>query len=206
MATNNSLIKMQYFVSIQNNAYSRWQAELLIESFKYHGLEDQLVVVIADNDQPDIPEFSKNLLAHKRKHTYMNFGQKFKPFNKTRSLIWALDEGKVLQKPFVLLHPDMLLLNPIEPRKESFVYDINDSYDLKFLSERVSLAMREREGEWFSWIPLGDTMIFNEDIPNSFFVKAHLELESLVKEFGVDTKLKLEKAAWLLTAYKEIMF
>jgi hypothetical protein len=200
--------EMQYFVSIQNNAYCRWQAELLIESFKHHHLDQQLVVAIADNQQPDVPIYEKNLRAHERKFVYMDFGQEYKAFNKTRSLMFALEQN-LLQKPFAILHPDMLLLNPIQVPQESFVYDINPAYvnNLKpFLKNRLEYLFRESPGDWFAWIPLGDTMVFNKDIPDSFFKRVHFELELLVKEFGADSKLKLEKGAWLLAIYREIIF
>ena len=40
---------MQYFVSIENNSYNCWQAGLLIESFKMQGIEDQLLIGVAEN-------------------------------------------------------------------------------------------------------------------------------------------------------------
>ena len=196
--------EMQYFVSIENNAYCRWQTELLIESFKYHNLQDNLVIAIAHNEENDIPNFTKNISAHTNKFVHENLGQKCKSFNKTRSLIMALENG-LLKKPFVLLHSDMLLFNPMTI-KQNFVYDINTS-DLdeikNLLSNRIKESLQKKDG-WFAWIPLGHTMIFDEKIPDSFFIAMHRTLESLLKEFG-NLKL-LERAAWLLTIYKELIF
>lgn len=194
---------MQYFVSIEDNAYCRWQAELLIESFKYHGLQNQLVIGIADNEKPDIDAFKKNLDAHERKFKHKSVG---KTFNKTRSLLLALEKG-FLKKPFTLLHPDMLLLTPIEVKSQSIVYDLNPSYvdGLKaILSDKLAELMRYQRYDWFSWIPLGDTMIFNQDVRYEFFISVHQELINLTKRFGEG--LKLERAAWLLTIYKNIIF
>ncbi|RDJ35666.1 MAG: hypothetical protein DWQ19_12675 [Crenarchaeota archaeon] len=193
---------MQYFVSIPNTAYYRWQAELLIESFKYHKLQNNLIIVINENKEPDLPEFKKNLLAHEQKYVYVNFG---KQFNKIRSLIWALEEGK-LQKPFTLLHPDMLLLKPVEIPKESVLYDINTNFNAiePFVKNRIKELFSEHNSEGFTKIPLGDTLIFNKDVPNSLFVRMHHELKKLVGKFG-DVK-HLERAAWLLAIYNEIIF
>ena len=112
---------MDYFVSIENTAYDLWQIELLIESFKLHNLQDSLLIGIAGESVP----LAKNLTEHKRKMCH-----EIHPFNSIYSVYAALYTG-LLTEPFVLLHPDMLLLKPFQDDwKENIVFEPHKN-DLK---------------------------------------------------------------------------
>jgi len=192
---------MQYFVSIENTAYHLWQAELLVESFKYHKLEDDLLVVIADNQTPTYTAYKNNLINHKNKFVVPNFG---KAFNKIRSVMWALEEGH-LKKPFVLLHPDMVLQKPIPQKNNSIVFNQENNQALKKkLAGYLKKCLIAQESEWFLWMPLGSTLIFNDDVPDIFFTHVCEEIYPLMKEFGQDCNL--ESFAWVTAIYKHILF
>jgi hypothetical protein len=72
----------------------------------------------------------------------------------------------------------------------------------QLISSYVKSIVREKDKDWFMWMPLGSSMIF-KDVPNEFFTMVYHELELLVKEFGHD---KLEIAAWLVALYKYLFF
>ena len=195
---------MQYFVSMENTSYYLWQIELLIESFKYHHLENDLIITITENKNPSFTGYKKNLINHKNKFVVMDFG---KEHNNLRSLMWAL-ETKNLKKPFVLMHPDMVLLNPIEEKEDNIVFNLDNLNDE--LKKELSIYMKEVLKKmsidyWFMWIPLGDTLIFDKKVPDSFFTDVYQELQLLIQKFG--SKLnKIETVAWMMAIYKHVFF
>lgn len=183
---------MQYFVSIENNAYFHWQTELLIESFKLKGLQDSLVIGVADSKPGAAPLSVKNLLNHKNKFKHINYGESkdLPSLNKIYSLVSALKEG-MLKQPFTLLHPDMLLFKPIEfDLQHNITYQHDPSSDDKIA--KVKFDVQNRFGS--TWVGFGNTMIF-KDVPLDFFENTLSIMESLQKEHG--NHWDVEKAAWL---------
>ena len=79
---------MKYFVSIENTSYFYWQIELLIQSFKMHGLENDLIISIADNQIPKNNMYFKNLIKHKNLYSHENVGKErnYLPLNRIYSL------------------------------------------------------------------------------------------------------------------------
>ena len=105
---------MQYFVSAENSSYFYWQLELLIESFLMQGIEHDLVIGLADNDEQKIRGFSFNLVRHKKKFMIPNEGRAlgYLPLNRINSIRYALAYD-VLRFPFVMIHADMVLKKQI---------------------------------------------------------------------------------------------
>ena len=101
---------MDYFVSVDNSVFNRWQLELLIESFKFYELEDSLSVALSDVNENGLQIFDKNLKNHKRKVTYADYGaiRGYKPLNFLYNLYFAVRDGVVAQ-PFYCLSPDVVL-------------------------------------------------------------------------------------------------
>lgn len=99
---------MDYLVSIENCQFFRWQIELLYESMRAFNLHDSLVIACAN--------FESKSLRFPRVFYHENVGRKFNylPLNKPYALQLALRE-KIISQPFVLLDPDMVMLNPIKP-------------------------------------------------------------------------------------------
>ena len=104
---------MQYFVSIENSSFFYWQAELLIESFFMHGLQDNLVIAVAENDRPKIKGYSSNLVRYGKKFMHSNSGLEagHLPLNRAVAIRTALAEG-MLGFPFSVIHSDMILRKP----------------------------------------------------------------------------------------------
>jgi hypothetical protein len=179
-----------YFVSIENTPYHHWQIELLIESFRLHGLEERLFVAIADSPSNSSP---KNLTSHKLCALHANYGS----LNKITSLISSLESGK-LKQPFVLLHPDMVLYKPIPmEHPENIVFHTAEPDEaLKASLEDKIHPILEGKGlsrDFLPWLPVGATMYF-KDVPLDFFKRVH----------GWMYFFKNEKAAWILSMYEHL--
>jgi len=196
---------MQYFVSIENTNYFYWQIELLIESFKMKGIEDKLLIGIAQNDQPKNPKYTKNLMAHPRKFIHRNVGAEanYLPQNKPFAVMAALENG--LRFPFTLLHPDMILVNEPEVPKANLVF--HPDFSLNPLIEDVRSYLAESIDIDPKSLPknllLGGVMIFN-DMNENFFFRTYRWMQWLRSKFGPTRKWDIAKVAWMLSAYEVV--
>jgi len=195
---------MQYFVSIENTPYHHWQVELLIESFKMKNMQDDLVIGVAKNsDSRGI--WSKNITNHNNKFLHENVGRdrKFLPLNKTFALIIAMENG-LLKQPFAMIHPDMILRNPIklEESEHNLVFDYSEDEGLKEKIEPEIVKIKDDIGlpqDSVPWIPLGDVIVFRKDIPTTFFYRVGVRIEKLLDQHG--PQKWIERGAWILTMY-----
>lgn len=198
---------MQYIVSAENSSYFYWQLELLIESFKMKGIEDQLLVLLAENDLPKIKGFSKNLIEHKNKFEHENFGLKnnYLPLNRPFAILQALRSG-LLKFPFALIHADMVLKSPIEQEFEQDI--VLDSYFLKPNNYQVDeeineilkkRGLNEREKAPITLPPFG-VIVFNSAVDELFFHS----IINKTKKFLEEENPFCEYAAWE-TSFFEIL-
>ena len=117
---------MNYFVSIENSLYYHWQIELLIESFKIHGLEKNLYVYVASGEyKEEIPKDCRNLINHKNLFKHENFGRKA---TELMALYKYVNENNG-EYPFVFIHPCMLLKNPIDKYNKEYDIVLNSYYE-----------------------------------------------------------------------------
>lgn len=120
---------MDYFVSIENCQFFRWQIELLYESMRIFGLENNLVIGCAD--------LEKKTLRFPRVFYHENYGRKNKylPFNKTYSLCFAL-KNKLIKQPFAIIDPDMIMVNPLKHSDNSYAqyYPFLEYKNLKLIN------------------------------------------------------------------------
>lgn len=194
---------MEYFVSIENKTYFLWQIELLIESFKQHNQEDNLIIGIAENDNPVANKYTKNILNHKRKFIHPNYGKKynFPQSNKIYSLISALDNEFITQ-PFTLIHPDMVLQHPINEIKSNLMFGatINEK-DLqnKIESDIKQIISKRLIGDNVDWFTMGDVITFN-GVPKTMFYRILEHMQILSTKFGKDWNII--KAAIMLTFFE----
>lgn len=206
---------MQYFVSAENSSYFYWQLELLIESFVSQGLDKDLVIGLADNDQQKIRGFSSNLVKYGNKFMHENEGREmdYLPLNRVNALRHAI-AYKLIKFPFALIHADMILKSPIilsEKDKEFGI--ILNNYDEISESERKSIKEeirpnieklaeeRKVEVNKIPSVPFFTCpVVFNESfefIAETFFFKLHENILSILKKRGKD--FPCERAAWELT-------
>lgn len=182
---------MNYFVSIDNTFYFHWQIELLIQSFKLLGIEDQLCIAIAENDGLSAQSHVKNLMLHENKFIHDNYGKEngFLPLNKFYSLLVAI-KCNYLTPPVAIIHPDMVLLKPIEEEDEDICFhpdeDIFDN--TKVIIEDYLNQLTEESK--LPDIPVGNVFVLkslNEDFALRALQHAHVFNE--------------EKAAWTAAFY-----
>ena len=200
---------MQYFVSIENSAYFYWQIELLLESFKMLKLQDSLVIGIAENEESLKPaRFSKNIISHPHKFIHQNQGRKmnYLPLNKPYSLLLAL-ENELIKPPFAVLHPDMILVKPLEfkkDEKESIVFHAAPEVEKELLDgikphlEELAKANNLDFEKLPPQIPLIGTMMFR-DVDKKFFRRVLARTSSLLQQ---DHKWDVARGAWMITMYE----
>jgi len=129
---------MQYIVSAENTTYFHWQLELLIESFKLHNLEDNLVIILANNETPKFGNFFSNIMNHKNKFSHKNEGKEigYLPLNRIDAIIHALNNN-VLKYPFTVIHSDMILQKEIK--------DIDNKFPCVFLNTFIENKSKIKE-------------------------------------------------------------
>lgn len=191
---------MQYFVSIENISYFHWQIELLIESFKHHNLQDKLCISIAENKNPCLLSYTKNITQHKNILVHPN--NELKCINKIHGLIAFLESGK-LKAPYTIIHPDHILLKPVEQSEPTILFHEDSLSNLQFQIEQITSAIASKFNlREFNWIPLGDVIVVNQDLPVDFYSRILHIIESLKEK--IDGK-KLDKMAWILLLH-ELLF
>lgn len=209
---------MQYLVSVENSNYFYWQIELLIESFLMHGLQDNLVIAMADNDDPKISSYSKNLVKYCKKIIHPNFGKEkeYLPANRFYSLYKLFELGEI-QTPFCIIHADMIMKNPIDKYNDknyNFIINNNDVYKnyltIDYIKESGIKDLLSKD-ENLTGIDLDDSIenfpysmpiIFNEnldkDFLNKFFQRLVMNLDLLLKTKNSKT-FPIEKTCWTHT-------
>ncbi len=204
---------MNYFVSAEDIAYHHWQLELLIESFKLHGLIDKLSIGVAENNEEKLVDFTHNLkIAQKQIFRHDNVGRRrgCLSLNKPYSLYAALTQGLITQ-PVTLIDPDMILVSPVSEPVENVVYHNNPLFTCDYVEQnhcpvkkhvREIMEIRKIEDIGVDyWISLGSVMTF-KDVPKDFFSRViewteRLEYERKRKS---DNEWRhTEKAAWIMT-------
>jgi hypothetical protein len=184
---------MKYFVSIENIDYFRWQVELLIESFKVWGSQNDLIISIAQNESLDTGRFLHNLRNHKNIYAHENIGKKedCPQLNKLYGLLYAHERG-LLGKQYFVIHPDMLLLKKVvsvNVPNDNLVYHP----DLDPIGFDLSISTKSLDT---NFLTLGDTMLFN-NMPASFIRSAYTMMGELRKNSG-SSDWDIERAAWAL--------
>lgn len=213
---------MQYFVSIENSSFFYWQVELLIESFVMHGLQDQLVIAIAENDGQKLRGYSSNLVKYGRKFMHPNFGREsgHLPLNRIVSLRSAVSDG-TLGFPFAVIHSDMVMKKPFDSESLDADYGVVlSNFDEITEQKRAEIKNAIRPGvEKIAEerkMDVGDLpdipvfsapIIFNESfksLSDVFFSRLHSNALDLIEAEGVD--FPCERAAWELTLTEAFQF
>ena len=199
---------MDYFVSIENTPYCRWQIELLIESFRKHKMEDKLVIGIANSDEPQVHAYTRNLFSHERKFVHTNIGCEvgYKPLNKPYAIYLAMNNG-LLGDKFAVIHSDMILLKPMDltgPQENiTFALDPVKNVGLDgFAGPYVNRILESKCIEGHPPLNVCGTLVFNR-MPSIFFVQILRRMEQLIKNHA-DNQEHLAAAAWLLTLYEGV--
>ena len=203
---------MQYFVSAENSSYFYWQLELLIESFIMHGVEDSLVIGLADNDEQKIRGFSFNLVKHENKFMIPNEGRTmgYLPLNRINAIRYAL-AYKVLKFPFTIIHADMVLKDPISLSEDDLKYGIVIN-NMNELPESETTLVKEEVDSFVDTLAeeskvdkkdilrvpfFASPAIFNKDFEqfsDPFFSKVQVHENRLISERG--SNFPCERTSW----------
>lgn len=165
---------MDYFVSGNYEPFDQWQIELLIESFKYHKIEDKLFISLAKKPDMDLhPEFTKNLPKHERKQIHENIGsiRGHDGLNKFYALSWAVKE-KLIEQPFFILEPDMVLHSIPKNIEENPVvsFQIDPYFNIELIQKNLDLEkiLDIKDLKLENWPQIGKIIYFN-GYPLEFF-------------------------------------
>lgn len=203
---------MQYFVSAENTSYHYWQLELLIESFKINNLENDLYIFLAENDNPKIKGFSKNLINHKNRFQHENFGREHGclSLNRPFALFQALGSG-CIKPPFAIIHTDMILRKPINDEEitEDIVVDSYTSplmgYGIEKDIKELLIARGFKDIEKVpARIPTFGVMIFNSYVDETFWPLLIEKIKKFSAEKG--DRYPAEYAAWELSFFELLGF
>lgn len=184
---------MEYLVSIQNTPYYHWQIDLLIKSFQYHNLQDNLVIAVAESDNwSNIPV---SLAKHKRIFMHSNNWNYYTGLGSNPLLATGLClANDVIKYPFTLIHADMVLVNPIsDDFEENIIFDVDTDGEVRAIpkiEEHMNNIVEARKLHKDRHImPEVGSLLTFKDVPLEFFTRA------------VDWEIFLEstKAAWVLT-------
>ncbi len=210
---------MDYIVSAEDTPYYHWQLELLIQSFKLHGLEDSLLIALANREVPRTPDFTRLLSKHKRIMTHENMGRKrgYAYLNKPYAVSTALGKGE-LKAPFAVIEPDMLLFKPIQPEQEPISFQIKEQFSFEKVQEHANIRKHIKDATFEKsetlWLPLGSVYVFG-DVPYDLFSRVVSWAEVLAFEcFKKEAEKKkpveywkyLERAGWVLGLLNYIGF
>lgn len=211
---------MQYLVSVENTSYFYWQLELLIESFSMLGIEDKLVVAIAENDAQKMGGFSANIIRHKNKFIHPNEGRRldYLPVNRIAAIQYAIASG-MLEFPFALIHSDMVIRRPLEDvGGEAPSVVVNNLEDVGSDEEAVKAEIEpalknlaESRGVEVKDLPIvpffSAPVVFNKafkSISDVFFARLQANLMTFLGKKG--NGFPCEKAAWELTLAESFQY
>ena len=173
---------MDYFVSANYQPFCQWQIELLIESFKRHNRQDNLVVSLTKMDEEIIhPDFNMNIVSHKRMIIHDNIG-KIRGYNKLNdfyALMWAIKDGFVKQ-PFMVVPLDSVLFTPPPdlPDHPIFSYQVDPFFTPELIQKNIGEIIDITQLEE-NWPLIGNLFVFNK-FPIEFFEQLIELTESLV--------------------------
>ena len=176
---------MNYFVSIEDVPYHRWQIDLLYESLKDHGVEDRLVIAACPYKVPE-----SNLPGTVYRHKNIGRDVGYTPLNKPYSLYHAIKDG-ALELPVTVIDPDMIMARPVA---ESSV-DVTGQFVWYMNYDNLEFKFRYKMQEYFGitkdeWIPIGCVYQFSKSVDVEFFKQFFDWCEKLLEMFpGGDGQL-----------------
>lgn len=166
---------MDYFIDLDQTPFHQWQLELLIESFRYHNLQDNLVVCLNETFNSPL-EFNINSKIHKRIiKPYRNIG-KLRGYNKLNAFYnihSALKEG-LLKQPFCKMPIDCVLFEPMSIQDYPIIsFQVDPDFTPQLIIEKTNLSVKEE-----NWPSIGEIVCFN-NIPIEFFQQLIYRTEQL---------------------------
>lgn len=168
---------MDYFVSVNQNAYHDWQIELLIESFREHGLNNKLTVMAADLGEERYGSLC-NITSHEGYIPHISLGSRrgVQKLDEIYDLMWLTEKGKIGQH-FCMLKPHMVLKHgnmthnfPLNQPSMQIAVDPYFTFEeaLKCFGNFCKNQTHDESHYQKNWIPVGNAICFS-NMPQSFF-------------------------------------
>ena len=196
---------MKYVVSAENNSYFYWQLELLIESFLLHDKQNDLIILLAENNNPKNLNYCKNLPKYCKKIIHSDFasGLKYKNLNRIISLY---DVSKNIEYPFTVIHSDMLLLNPIDSYLDDRHHIItnfsNKNLNVEnYLHDKIENynELNENVINFNFSMPIVFNSNLSAEMKDKFFAKLFLNYKEIYNDVSSNEKFPIEEIAWKKT-------
>lgn len=186
--------KMDYFVSIENTRYHRWQLNLMLESMRRLGIEDNLLVAWAENPN----EKAEDLPCRNFQHDDIGFKMRYTPVNKPYAMTNAIAK-KLIKPPFCVIDPDMVFVRPIPQKKAAIASQYCWHMTLEYFHDINWHFLEDLHMEMAQphWKPIGYVYQFN-DVPLFLFEEIYhtcIDLTAMYQKG--DGKLTNENAYWV---------
>ena len=161
-------------------------------------MENQLCIGVANPNAHAIEEYTLNLLEHSNKFLFAAY-EGHPALGRIYATLLALRNG-ALKTPFVLMDADSVILEPISESEDVDIIFHRNEEDKRLqeiLQPRIKRFLKDHnlESVSISWLPLGNTLLFNK-LDENLLIRAIARGEELVKEEGDD--FDVERAAWIL--------
>ena len=185
---------MDYFVSIENTRYHRWQLNILRESMRRLNIEDKLVVAWAENPL----EKPEKITCRNFKHANMGFNLRYTPVNKPYALTNAI-ASKIIKPPFTVIDPDMIFVKPIPVKNAAVASQYCWHMTLDYFNDINWHFLEDLHMEMArpNWKPIGYVYQFN-NVPLFLFEEIYHACIDLTAMYKLgDGKLTDEKAYWV---------
>lgn len=178
---------MEYFVNSEQKAYDDWQIDLLIESFKRHGIDEKLTIACSETNGQRYNELY-NLAFHKNYFLYQSIGMKrgFLNLDQLYSLAWCMQNQKIGSR-ICVIKPCVLLKNKDFDLKIPDVETVSVSIDPFFTFDNAKNmtgnfwenSTNDKEFYKRNWIPIGNVIFLNK-IPYDFVLRTITIAENLI--------------------------
>jgi hypothetical protein len=199
---------MNYLVSAENTPYYHWQIELLIESFKYHSCEKELLVCLSGEKAQGHPMYTRNILNHENIKIKENIGEKrgLPKLNILYDLYWSTERNWINQ-PFIQIPASSALYQPpqleFSGKYPEIIYSPTSFFTFEEAEENINnfweIAGKPKDYYQKYWIPLGNFIAFNQ-IPKELFLKSIITAEKLALNQILNNQKIWKKTAKLALA------
>jgi hypothetical protein len=181
---------MDYLVVAPHTPFFHWQVALLIESFRFHGMEENLaVLLVAGSEDPAQSEHCASFLNHPRLKAVRLATDSEPDIRRLHGVTHAVATGFVSQT-FALLPPHSILRHPITPPTANITVDCKSDFTFNHLSSfGISTdSLSRRFSGRKTWLPVGDVFLFNGLMPDFFNIAFDSYRECFKKKEGKSVK------------------
>lgn len=169
---------MDYLVVAPHTPFYHWQISLLLQSFRGHGMEENLVILLLSDSSPQHSTFYNSFGNHSRLHIMRFACDQHPEILRANGIRHAVNAGLVTS-PFVFIPPWCLLRSPMARPQANITFSFSADFDFPRLDTFgiSSDAIQRRMHNQRRWLPTGEIVAFDE-VGDDFFNKvvSHAEL------------------------------